>query len=97
MVFIIQVYPKPLAKCRRIRAYIDSDIPDTAACHKDQFALRVRELIMQSAQYIACGPGYVVLYECGNAKFRITFLLEDLKKIAAIIIEYAGLDNEQPW
>ena len=81
----------PLAKVRRTGAEVDGNVPDVAGKHANQLALRLAELVMQTAQHPAPGLRLVVLDEAvwqpgGGERFGV----EDLGKPTALVAVLGG-------
>ena len=74
---------------------IDGDIEDGAAHGTNKFPLRLLELKMQSAQYVAHRPAVIVLHERGRKAKRAELIFaKDLGEKAARIAEHWRANNE---
>ena len=86
-----------LAESRRTLADIHRDIEHRALHHAHQFALRMLDLIVQSAQHVLRGARVVVLHEIDIAAGQLgkPAPVETFKKESSVIAEYFGFDDQQ--
>src|ERR1039457_3415038 len=82
---------------RGIFPYIHRNIEHRALHHAHQFALRMLDLIVESAQHILSRARVVVLHEIHITASQLGELapIETFKKETAIITKYFGFDDQQ--
>lgn len=85
----------PFSKMGRRPTKVHRDVENGAAYGTNKLSLRLLELKMQAAQYVAHRPAVIVLHERGRKSKQAELILaKDLGKKAARIAEYWRANNE---
>ncbi len=88
LILFAQPMSRPLTKGRRAAPKIDGDVKYLSSHRPNQLALRLDELIMQSAENAPFGARMVVLHESlANAEFRESALVIALQKKSPAVRE----------
>ena len=89
-----QVEARMAAEIRRSRPQVDRHIPDMACQHPHQLALRLAQLVVQSAQHPAGRKRLVILNKRGgHAQPRKGLRVEHLREPSAVVAKPARTEN----
>src|SRR4051812_48688959 len=96
LVLLTQLQTDPPAKTRRRSPHVDRHVEHGAAHHAHKLALRLPQLVMQTAQYAARGSRMVILNEGDvHAGTRAEhFLVVALEKEATRVAKHPGLQQQ---
>src|SRR5581483_8275790 len=91
-----EVHAVPASKTRRTTPQVNEHVQDFSADNSHQLALRLSDLVMQSAQDRALRIGMIVLYELSvNAKFFEHLQVVTFEKKSPVILEHLWFENER--